>query len=81
MKMGYQPKENEVIFPIKPVGVKYICPSCHIGQMTASTAEPIVVRHGEIPSIKHYCDNCGAQLLLPKVYPYVEYVPVEEGDK
>lgn len=78
--MGYQPKENEQTFPVKPIGVRYMCPSCRVGEMIASTSEPVVVRHGEVPSIKHYCNNCAAQLLLTKVYPYVEYVPIEEGE-
>jgi hypothetical protein len=29
------------------------------------------------PLIPHTCTKCGGKLLLPKVYPYIEWIPEE----
>ena len=79
----YQPKKGEEVFEIKPVGVRYKCEHCKKGEMKVEM-EP-----GKDPFIwseklgrgmvQHKCTNCQLELLLPKQYPYIEWVPLEEG--
>ena len=70
----YQPKEHEAIFDIKPIGVKRICEHCGKGEMKAIPDAP--VRMSYPPLIEHYCTECGGKLLLPKTYPYIEWMRV-----
>ena len=72
----YQPKPNEAVFNIRPIGVKYICEHCHEGEMK------LIMGPFEIPEyanmFKHTCNKCGGELYLPRIYPYIEWIP-EEG--
>ena len=72
--MTYQPKENEELFEVKPIGVKYICPFCNEGEMLLdinSNNETFASMYN------HRCNSCGKLLLLPRVYPYIEWNKVE----
>ena len=71
----YQPKEHEQTFNIKPIGVKYICEHCGEGEMVRDSNEPL--RLADPPLIPHVCNKCGGKLLLPKQYPYIEWIPEE----
>ena len=66
----YTPKEHEELFDIKPIGVRYICEYCNEGEM-------IYDRTVIIDQLlkKHTCNHCNGELLLPKVYPYIEWIP------
>ena len=80
----YQPKPNEVVFQLIPLGVKYICEHCHVGEMIVDTKQDPTNITGqfETPMIKHICTQCKKELLLPKIYPYIEWIPVDgEGGK
>ena len=72
----YKPKEHEATFEIKPIGIKRICEHCGEGEMKRDPDEPI--RMSNPPLISHKCTKCGGTLLLPKEYPYIEWV--SEGD-
>jgi hypothetical protein len=73
---GYIPSENEEVFDVKPIGVIYRCPFCRVGQMTPKESEMLIINVNE-GGIAHYCNECGAQKILPKIYPHVEYIPIE----
>ena len=75
--MMYQPKEHEATFPIEPIGVKRICEHCGEGEMVRDPCEPI--RMSNPPLFPHNCTKCGGKLLLPKGYPYIEWVPEEQS--
>jgi hypothetical protein len=73
----YQPKSNEAVFKIRPVGVKYICEHCHEGEMKYSRNYV----NFEIPKnnmFLHTCTVCGGELHLPKIYPYIEWISESE---
>ena len=72
----YVPNVNEALFKINPIGVKYICEFCHEGEME-------FVHGNKTPQavmFEHKCSNvqCGKMLLLPKVYPYIEWNQEDE---
>lgn len=77
----FQPSEHERTFPIKPIGVKYICEFCGEGEMKVSEDAHTFVLTSNPPLIKHVCTKCGKEMLLPKSYPYVEWVAEEEGEE
>jgi len=74
----YVPKEFEATFELKPIGVKRICEHCNEGEMeyvfedTAGSFDNF-----KTSMKKHRCKKCGGELLLPKIYPYIEWVKVE----
>ena len=71
-------QENEEMFDVKPVGIRYICENCHKGEMIASNDTPLIIEGG-IPRMRsHKCNNCGTTMLLPKTYPYIEWIPKED---
>ena len=70
--MSYVPKEHEFIFKPIPIGVGYICEFCNEGEMKYdNTADPNTVMSGNM--YPHKCTNCNKSMLLPKVYPYIEW--------
>lgn len=72
----YTPLPHEEVFPVEPVGVRYICEFCNEGEMirTDHAPNPGVVS----PTLyEHKCTNCGKTMFLPKVYPYIEWAPVD----
>lgn len=72
----YQPKPNEAVFNIRPIGIKYICEHCGEGEMVRNPNG--LLRMSNPPLIPHHCTKCDGELLLPKTYPYIEWIP-EEG--
>lgn len=64
--------EHEVSFPIRPVGVKYICELCNNGEMKVDFNGEMLA--SDPPLIPHKCTNCGGTMHLPKQYPYIEWV-------
>ena len=80
--MSYVPRKNEVTFEVKPIGVAYTCEFCHKGEMEADTSRLIVVDAANgLQMIKHFCNSCGAQMDLPRVYPYIEWEKVDKEEK
>lgn len=74
----YQPKPNEAVFNIRPIGVKYICEHCGEGEMRAVPEDDgAIVWQGTPRSrlIRHRCNKCKGELRLPKTYPYIEWIP------
>jgi predicted RNA-binding Zn-ribbon protein involved in translation (DUF1610 family) len=71
----YKPKENEEIFEIKPIGVRYICEHCGIGEMKLATDNIMGISMLTDLSLmrKHRCTHCNGELLLTKTYPYIEW--------
>lgn len=66
---------NEQAFRIHPVGIKYICEFCHKGEMVYDPKEKYLTPDA---LKKHVCDKCGGVLMLPRMYPYIEWVPDDE---
>lgn len=75
----YQPKENEITFNVRPIGVKYICEHCGKGEMklVCDPLNPFPKISSLDPLMKHRCTECNKELLLPKIYPYIEWVKEE----
>lgn len=74
-------KPHEETFEVKPVGIRYRCELCDEGEMILNETEPVVVEMSyppKSPLRRHVCNKCGGVLMLPKAYPYIEWVPVEE---
>lgn len=74
----FTPGEHEQTFPIKPMGVRYICEHCGIGEMKVDISNQAAISLLSMPQmIKHICDHCGGELYLPKTYPYIVWDPEE----
>ena len=76
--IDYQPKEHEVIVPLQAVGIQYQCEFCNEGFMMAdvSKAPQAPIIPGGRPLIWHVCSKCKKTMLLPDVYPKVEYLEI-----
>lgn len=74
----FTPKEHEETFNVKPIGVKYICEFCNEGEM--KTVAGSEVKMGFPPMFDHKCTKCGKTMLLPKMYPYIEWVHENEEE-
>lgn len=72
----YEAKENEKLFGIRPIGVKYVCPFCKEGEMKLNTNAPITMPK----MFPHTCTKCGKDLLLDKTYPYVEFDEITDDE-
>lgn len=69
-------------FPIKPEGVRYICENCQKGEMKYDPDVNKNLLDMGLNLYPHKCTNCGIQMDLPKVYPYIEWIPLDkEGGK
>ena len=66
---------NEERFQIKPEGVRYICEFCNEGEMKFAPER----QEDNGPLYTHVCTKCNKEMLLQKVYPYIDWIPVE-GD-
>lgn len=66
-------KEQEEAFNIRHFGVRYICEFCHEGEMRYFSPGD-----DNAGLFVHRCTHCNKEMLLPKMYPYIEWVP---GDK
>lgn len=64
---------HEETFPIKPVGVKYKCEFCGVGEQVVDPDCHSVIMTNP-PLIQHKCTYCGKIMNLPKQYPRVEWV-------
>ncbi|PEE81755.1 hypothetical protein [Bacillus toyonensis] len=60
-------------FAVKPVGVKYICDSCKLGEMVLTNNMKIFEKHIEYV---HKCKSCGAERRLNDKYPLIRYEQV-----
>ena len=77
--MSFVPNEHEETFKVTPIGVKYICEFCGKGEMIAVNDEPVVIPAANMAfMIKHRCNKCNGELMLPKTYPYIEWIPVDD---
>jgi len=76
MKITYEPKQNEVLFNIVPIGVKYTCELCGKGEMKIDPSQLLLTSNP--PLIPHTCTECKGIMHLPKQYPYIEWCPQEE---
>lgn len=69
-------KPNEESFEIKPVGIRYKCEFCHEGEMKYD--HELTSNNWDIKShmYTHKCTKCDKTMFLPKIYPYIEWIPV-----
>lgn len=72
----YSPVNNEKLFEVNPIGVKYICEFCNVGEMIY--APDRVIDAHDLRRIPHICSNCNKEMILPKIYPYVEWQSDED---
>ncbi|EOO29044.1 hypothetical protein IIU_05726 [Bacillus cereus VD133] len=57
-------------FEVKPIGVRYICDICHIGEM-CPTGNNFFME--DPPKLEHMCNQCGAKIKLTDKYPIIKY--------
>lgn len=69
-------EDHEEMFDIKPVGIRYICEFCNEGEM--KTVPGSEAKLSFPPMFDHKCTKCGKMMLLPKIYPYIEWIPSKE---
>ncbi len=73
---GYKPKEHEELFDVKPVGVRYICEFCNVGEQVLVKDAPVILdAEGHLPKLReHKCTKCGKTMMLPSAYPRIEWI-------
>ena len=69
---------NEERFAIKPEGVRYICENCHEGEMKYEPNHEDITLDMKIPMYIHRCEKCGTIMKLPRVYPYIDWIPLDK---
>lgn len=69
MHNTYDPKNNEEIFEVYPIGVRYKCEFCKDGEQRFD-----VDSKTDNKLFPHKCTKCGKGMLLPKIYPYIEWL-------
>lgn len=76
-------RPNEEDFEVRPIGVRYICEFCHEGEMIVDHTEGQFIETvlTNPPLIQHKCTKCGGTMRLPRSYPYIEWVPVDNKKK
>ena len=75
MHNTYDPKNNEETFEVHPIGVRYKCEFCNNGEQRFDINDPKTketMRENNL--FRHTCTNCGKEMLLPKIYPYIEWL-------
>ncbi len=75
-RMHEREREREV----SPVLVDYICEHCNEGTMKVDLSKPVTLPLNlpdERPFQNHICVVCKGEMLLPKSYPYIKWVPKE----
>ena len=77
-QVKYEPKKNEVLFYVVPIGVKYFCEFCTVGEMKILPVTMVPKGEFDVPMFNHKCTKCNGELLLPKQYPYIEWEPVTD---
>lgn len=70
--------KNEERFEIKPEGVRYICENCHKGEMKYEPNPEDMSLDMDIPMYTHRCEACGTVMKLPRVYPYIDWIPLDK---
>ena len=77
-------KPNEETFNIKPIGIRYKCEFCNEGEMKYENNQPVMIEDLALitgPKLhNHRCTKCGKTMLLPKVYPYIEWTTEEDQE-
>ena len=71
----YEPIENEQLFAVTPIGVRYTCPFCNKGEMKADINTLRTMQN----MFPHKCTACDKTMQLPKIYPYVEWQEIIPG--
>ena len=69
-------KTNEEAFCIRHIGVRDICEFCHEGEM-----KYLAPGDDNAGLFLHRCTKCNKEMLLPKMYPYIEWIPGEKINK
>ena len=74
---------HEETFEIRPVGIRYRCEFCHEGEMKYENDQPVMIEDLSLKSSKprmhtHRCTKCNKTMLLPKIYPYIEWICEED---
>ncbi|MCR1952884.1 hypothetical protein NSA50_17930 [Clostridium sp. DSM 100503] len=57
-------------FLVKTVAVKYICDSCHNGELIATGENNWMFNP---PQFTHKCNKCGSKVILSDRYPIIKY--------
>lgn len=60
----------EETFKVQPIGIKYICDLCKIGEMIPSGNNNW---SSSLPKIEHKCNYCGNKIFLNEKYPIIKY--------
>lgn len=79
--MSFVPSEHEKLSKLIPIAVSYQCELCNDGIMEADPNDPIVMEMTNPPRMqmrRHFCNKCNGMLMLPKTYPYVEWITPQE---
>lgn len=72
---------QEERFPIKPEGVRYICENCHKGEMKYTASPDQVHLNIDARLYPHKCEKCGMEMMLPRVYPYIDWIPMDKKEE
>lgn len=72
-------KPHEETFDLRPIGIKYRCEFCNEGEMKYGTGndQPAIALAVHPPLYQHTCTKCGKTMHLPKMYPYIEWMPCD----
>lgn len=71
-------KPHEETFDLRPIGIRYRCEFCNEGEMKYGTNEgPAIALTVNPPLYEHKCTKCGKTMHLPKMYPYIEWIPCD----
>jgi len=75
-----QSNEHEELSEMKPVVVRYKCEFCNDGEQVLVNDKPIIVPlvNRSQPMKLHRCNKCGKEMMLPKVYPFITWLSMEE---
>ena len=57
---------------------QYICEFCNEGEMKYNPEISKTVLLNSPNMYNHICTKCGKTMLLPKMYPYIEWTPEED---
>jgi len=69
-------RPGEEMFSAYAIGVRYICEHCKEGEMRACPDKDGIQKFNETGLCKHLCTKCNGELLLPRGYPIIEWVPI-----
>lgn len=74
-------KPHEELFEVKPIGVRCKCEFCNEGEMKLDDPRKLNAQidqdgiYFDNMMYRHKCTKCGKTMLLPKIYPYIEWSP------